>query len=287
MSRNFMDLLRNKWSEGKFVCVGLDSDFDRIPSCLITPRDRTYIDETVRLFNDDMRDATYDLVCAYKLNMAFYLKHGPEGLRALKHTIADIHDLTPDIPVILDGKFSDIGATCQAYASFAFSEMAADAVTVNPYLGAEALGPFLHYSSHGIFVLCRTSNPNAGEFQDLSIADTETGQQEPLYLRVARRVAKSWNGYQNCGLVTGAPYPEEIRRIRQAVPDMPLLIPGFGTQGGSVENIIPVAKDKNGQGFLANSSSQIIFASQEENFAQVAGEKTLELHEQIHKALSQ
>ncbi len=140
---------------------------------------------------------------------------------ALSRTISDINEIAPDVPVILDAKRADIGSTSAEYARAAFDCLQADAITVNPYLGAEALRPFLARAEKGIIVLCRTSNPGAGEFQDLAIAGGE-----PLYRFVAHQVAKEWNHNNNCALAVGATYPDELRAVRELAGDIPILIPG-------------------------------------------------------------
>ncbi len=171
-SRNFREMLEAKWAEGKFVCVGLDSNFDAIPESVRRIDTRTGITSaghTMVAFNRAVVDATHDLVAAYKPNAAFYEACGAEGLEALYRTIEDIHVIAPDVPVILDAKRADIGSTNAGYVEAAFGFLGADAITVHPYLGAEALQPFLARAEKGIIVLCRTSNPGAGEFQDLEV----------------------------------------------------------------------------------------------------------------------
>lgn len=240
----FMDLLLARWAQGKFVCVGLDSELGRLP--------HPEVDVTQRVvdFNRRIVEETADLVCAFKPNIAFYEAQGTAGIDALRQTISFIHDRYPDIPVILDAKRADIGKTNLGYVAAAFDDLQADAVTVSPYLGEEALRPFLDREDKGIIVLCRTSNPGAGEFQDLLVDG------DPLYLHVARHVAESWNRHGNCAIVVGATYPGELARVREVVPDLPLLIPGIGTQGGDVEATVRAAKHN----MIINSSSGIIFA---------------------------
>jgi len=264
MARNFMELLKAKWAEGKFVCVGLDSEFDKIPqSAHQSGNERAVsVSNTIVAFNRRIVEATKDLVCAYKPNAAFYEAHGDEGSAALQRTIADIHAIAPDVPVILDYKRGDIGNTNTGYVEAAFNFMHADAVTVHPYLGAEALKPFLEKTDKGIIVLCRTSNPGAGEFQDLRIF-VEEGMNThtlPLYQVVAENIAKKWNTNGNCAVVVGATYPNELREIRRIVGDMPILIPGIGAQGGDVEKTVSAGKDSRRQGMIINSSRGIIFA---------------------------
>jgi orotidine-5'-phosphate decarboxylase len=288
--RNFRKLLEAQWSRGNFVCIGLDSEFEKIPRSAHRRGNERALDvaNTVVAFNHAIVEATKDLVCAYKPNAAFYEAHGDEGIAALHRTIMDIHAIAPDIPVILDAKRADIGNTNAGYVQAAFGFLQADAITVHPYLGAEALQPFLEMKDKGIFVLCRTSNPGAGEFQDLEVVTTQsetTGRKytQPLYKVVAQRVTTEWNKNDNCALVVGATYPEELREVRQIVGDMPILIPGIGAQGGDVEKIVTAGKDSRGQGMIINSSRSIIFASNGTDFADAARRETEKLHTLINQ----
>src|SRR3989338_5766534 len=207
MSRNFRELLEAKWDEGKFLCVGLDSDLENIPEAVRKEDTRT----TIVAFNRAIVDATKGLVCAYKRNPAFYEEHGDEGWSALRETIAYILDSVPNVPVILDAKRGDIANTNKAYAAAAFEHLRADAVTVNPYLGGEPLQPFFVHKDKGVIVLCHTSNPGANEIQGLN-----TGS-EPLYKVVARLAATTWNGNGNACVMVGATYPEELAEVRAIV----------------------------------------------------------------------
>ena len=271
-------MLEAKWAESKFVCVGLDSEFGKIPESIhVGDEGEVHKGDTIVAFNRAVVEATKDLVCAYKPNIAFYEVHGAEGLGALRQTIADIHSIAPDVPVILDAKRADIGNTNAGYVKSAFDYLCADAITVHPYLGAEALQPFLVSPEEGVIVLCRTSNSGAGEFQDLLVDG------EPLYLHVARNVANEWNKNGNCALVVGATYPDELREVRKLVGDMPILIPGIGAQGGDVEKTVTAGKDSRGRGMIINSSRGIIFASKETDFAQAARRETQKLHDLINK----
>lgn len=254
------------WQQGKFVCVGLDSEYSQIPSFL---KNGHSVEDAMVTFNEQIVDATHDLVCAYKLNSAFYEQEGEAGIRALKKTIAYIKDHHPDMTVILDAKRGDIGSTNAGYAHFAFEFLGADAVTVHPYLGKEALAPFLARKDKGIIVLARTSNPGAGEFQDVQTPDG------PLYEVVASRVASDWNTHGNLAVVVGATYPDELARARMLVGDMPILIPGIGAQGGDVEATVISGQNTNRQGMVINSSRGVIFASKNADFA-VAARRAVE-----------
>ena len=249
------------------VCVGLDSDVTKLPKG---------VDQLA--FNKAIIDATHDLVCAYKPNSAFYEALGDEGIRNLKLTCDYINESYPEIPIILDAKRADIGNTNQGYVDFAFNYLSVDAITIQPYMGGEAVQPFLEQSEKGIIVLCRTSNEGSTEFQDLEVDGT------PLYKIVAKNVSSNWNKNNNCMLVVGATYPEEIAEVRAIVgDDMWFLIPGVGAQGGDVEKTVNSAKNSEGHGMIINSSRGIIFASGNADFAEKAREKTIELRDEINK----
>ncbi|MEK7195436.1 MAG: orotidine-5'-phosphate decarboxylase [Patescibacteria group bacterium] len=303
----FLELLERQWSRGNSVCVGLDSEYGKIPKFSDVVRS---VADTIVAFNREIVDATKDLVCAYKPNIAFYEAYGEEGLLALRRTILDIRSLAPDVPVILDAKRADIGNTNEGYVKLAFDLLQADAITVHPYLGAEALKPFLESKDKGVIVLCRTSNPGAGEFQDRPVYLTEDECQQlfynestgectrdipndpitmPLYQYVAHRVANHWNKNGNCALVVGATYPEELQKVREIVGDMPILIPGVGFQQKDVplekqvEQVVAAGKDSRGQGMIVNSSRGIIFASKGADFAEAARRETEKLRDLINQ----
>ena len=280
-AETFTERLRRRWQEARtLLCVGLDGEIERMPEQFrrgLTPgeasgtsaeRERR-IEAALTEYHTAIVEATADLVCAYKPNIAFYEQHGPAGLRALIAIIAYIQKKYPEIPVLLDAKRGDIGSTSQAYARALFDIYGADAVTAQPYLGYDALEPFLSRADRGVFILCRTSNPGASELQDLSV-DAESGEAEPLYLRVARQVANEWNTNGNCGLVVGATYPEELRRVREIVGDLPILAPGVGAQGGDLEATVRAGIDSAGQGLLISVSRSILYASTGDDFASAA-----------------
>lgn len=272
-------MLEIQWSRGNFVCVGLDSEFSKIPKSVYRRVNGcdVSIANTITAFNRAIVEATHDIVCAYKLNTAFYEAQGVEGIEALHRSIADINIIASDVPVILDAKRGDVDNTNENYADAIFDFLRADAITVHPYLGAEALGPFLTRVKKGIFVLCRTSNNGAGEFQDLII-----NGHEPLYRFVARRVASEWNNNGNCALVVGATYPDELRKVREVAGDILILIPGIGAQGGSVSEVVTAGKDSRGQGIIINSSRGIIFSSNSTDFADIARHETIKLSNEIN-----
>jgi len=256
------ELLASHNAEGRHLVVGLDTDPERLPSALdpaVSPADR------VVSFNRAIVEHTADLVCAYKPNAAFYEALGQDGFRALKETVALIRRLAPTAIVILDAKRADIGSTNIGYVHALFDELGADAVTVHPYLGREALGPFLERAEKLVFVLARTSNPGAGEFQDLLFEGT------PLYRRVAQSVAENWNSGGNCGLVVGATYPEELRLIREDVgAELPVLVPGVGAQGGDLAAVVDLHREADSDAYLINASRSILYASSGSDFATAA-----------------
>jgi orotidine-5'-phosphate decarboxylase len=273
--RNFKELVAAKWDENKFLCVGLDSDFEKIPEHLkkLGPR------EGVVAFNAAIVEATKDIASAYKPNPAFYEAYGEDGFAALKSTCDEIRALAPEVPIIVDAKRGDIGNTNQGYATAVFDILGADAITVQPYLGSDAMQPFLDRKEKGIIVLCRTSNGGSAQFQNLKI------EGERLYIKVAKAVANEWNKNENCGLVVGATYPKELAEIRAAAPGLPFLIPGIGAQGGDLESAVRSGINTRGKGILINASRSVIFASSQDDFADAARVHALELHGAIQKAL--
>lgn len=260
-------MLAEHWSAGRFVCVGLDPQIEKIPEHLKQGRPS----DTIIAFNRAIIESTCDLVAAYKPNVAFYERFGVDGYNALRETVLTIRSLNPGVPVILDAKRADIGNTNAGYVDSIFKDLAADGTTVNPYLGFEALSPFSELADKIHFVLCRTSNPGAGEFQDLRVDD------QPLYMHVARHVAESWNANQNFGLVVGATSPAELTEIRTAVPTLPLLIPGVGAQGGDVAAVAASVRSAGTPNVLVNSSRGILFADTGTGFADAARRAAMDL----------
>jgi len=260
---SFITKLEACWQRDNLLCVGLDSDYEQLPVIIKAARP---VEDALFHFNREIIDATYDFVCAYKPNAAFYEAQGEAGWRALSQTVRYVCETYPHIPVILDAKRGDIGSTNIGYVQSAFEYLGVDAITVHPYLGREALAPFLARREKGILVLVRTSNPGAGEFQDMPIGPVR----EPLYMVVARHVAQEWNTSGNCAIVVGATYPDELRRVRALVGDMPILIPGIGTQGGEVAATVKAGQDSRGQGMIISASRSIIFASKGNDFAVAA-----------------
>ena len=244
----FEQLANASQKNNSLLCVGLDPDVNMIP------------DDRVIAFNYRIIEATFDLTCAYKPNLAIYESMGTEGLKALEKTIELIREANPIIPIIGDGKRGDIGVNSLAYARTLYDTYRFDAVTVNPYMGYDTIKPFLDRKDKGVFVLCRTSNPGGMDIQELMVVKEGEPTARPVYEIVAELTLK-WNDNGNAGLVVGATYPEQIRRVRQICPNMLFLIPGVGWQGGNVEKTVHSAVDASGKGFIINVSRQIMYAA--------------------------
>jgi orotidine-5'-phosphate decarboxylase len=272
---SFQDLLKARWEKQKFVCVGLDPDYSLLPKAV---KKNDSIEEAIVLFNLTIIDATSDLVCAFKPNTAFYEAYGVEGWTALKKTCDYLKSTFPHIPVILDAKRGDIDSTNIGYTKMAFEYLKADAITIHPYLGQKAMQPFLDYPDKGIFILAKTSNRGSDEFQD------QTVKGQKLYQYVAKQVVEKWNSNKNCGLVVGAPYPDELAEVREMVGEMPILIPGIGKQGGNISATVKAGLSQSG-GMIINSSRAIIYASAKKDFAHAARLETEKLHQEIQKHL--
>ena len=246
MSADVSTKLKEKWQEQKFVCIGLDPYLDKIPN-----KFKGSISENIFEFNKFIIDQTSDLVCAYKLNSAFYEAQGLEGRKALEQTIKYLRENHPEIVMILDAKRGDIANTNSGYVKDAFDNLQVDAITVSPYLGKESLKPFLDRNDKGIMVLVKTSNEGSAEFQNLEVGG------KPLYEVIAEH-AKNWNTNNNVSVVVGATYPKELKAVRDIVGNMPILIPGVGAQGGSIKEITEAGLDINKEGIIVSSSRGII-----------------------------
>lgn len=232
------------------LCIGLDPDLEKLPKYLLNKQNPVFE------FNKAIIDSTHDLVCAYKPNIAFYASLGLPGLKALIETISYIHYKHPLIPVILDAKRADISSTSKHYALEVFDVYHADAVTVNPYLGLDSLIPFLERKDKGVFILCKTSNKGAVDFQDLKVSS----QKLPIYLYVVRKVIEWNNVYGNCMLVVGATFPEELKKIRKTAPDLFILSPGIGAQSGDLKKTVKAGVNKDKNGIIFNASRKILYA---------------------------
>ena len=269
---NFLPALKKNWKRKKsLVCVGLDTELEKIPKFLRKEKDPIFS------FNKAIIDATCDLVCAYKPQYAFYGANGVKGTEVLIRTVDYIHKKYPGTPVILDAKRGDIGSTAEQYAREVFDVFKVDAVTVNPYLGFDSIEPFLKRKEKGIIILCRTSNPGASDFQDLKVGGV------PLYQVVAKKIVTWHKKYGNCLMVVGATWPEQLKKIRRMAPEIVFLVPGIGAQGGDVEKTIKAGMDRNGAGMIINSSRGIIYASSGRDFAQKAREEAQKLKDEINK----
>lgn len=274
---NFDEKLENAYRlNNSRLCVGLDPDLS-----MISP------DKVIEL-NKVLVDATSDLACAYKPNLAIYESLGREGYEVLEATLRCIRDINPSIPIIGDAKRGDIGLCGDAY-SKTMLDYGFDAVTVNPYIGLDALKPFLDIEDLGVFILCKTSNPSGAELQDLRLASGKL-----MYEHVAELAETRWNWNGNVGLVVGATYPSEIRRVRKICPQMPFLIPGVGAQGGDIEQTVSSAINDTGGGFVINASRQIMYAAKDANgklsLGQTASQKVrqvaLHIRDEINRQIS-
>ena len=251
------------------LCVGLDPNPDMMPSFLKVK------DEYVFGFNKAIIDATIDLVCAYKPNLAFYMAMGLGGLRCLKRTI----DYIPEhIPVILDCKLGDVRHSSAAYAKSIFEEFDADACTVSPYVGIESIQPFFDYSEKGVYVLGLTSNPGYKDFQALEF------ENKTLFQHVAQQIDKTWQQTANVGLVVGATHPDQAEMVRESAPSIPFLIPGVGAQGGNLARSVEIGKTSHGLNPVIVSSRSIIYASSDLDFADKARQKAIETKITINEA---
>lgn len=253
------------------LCIGLDPVLEKLPKQFAKHKYPFFA------FNKTIIDATYDLICCYKPNSAFYEALGEKGIGELKKTCDYIRKNYPEIPIILDAKRGDIGSTNEGYVAFIFDYLGVDAVTLHPYLGKEALQPFLQRKEKGSIILCKTSNPGSGEFQNMLL------HKEPLYKIIAKRVVHEWNTHSNCLLVVGATYPKELAEIRKLAGNMTFLVPGVGTQGGDLEKTVKAGLNTKNAGMVINSSRGIIFASTGKDFAQKIRQKATNLRNEINK----
>ncbi|MCL4354094.1 orotidine-5'-phosphate decarboxylase [Patescibacteria group bacterium] len=253
------------------LCIGLDTDINKIPKHLLKEKDPVFA------FNKGVIDGTFDLVCAYKPNMAFYEAMGIKGLESLKRTVDYLKTKYPHIPTICDAKRGDIGSTAQMYAKSAFDYFEFDSITINPYLGTDSVEPFLEYKDKGIIILCKTSNKGSLDFQSL---ETE---EEMMYIKVAKKILE-WNKkYGNCAMVIGATWPEEIKKIRELNDEIFLLVPGIGTQGGDMKKTIMYGVNSRKSGLIINISRAIIYASNNVNFVIENRNKALTFRNEVNK----
>jgi orotidine-5'-phosphate decarboxylase len=252
---------------GSLLCVGLDPDLEQMPRHVLTGDPCA----DIVAFNREIIAATRDLVCAYKPNLGFYVAYGLPGLRALIET-RELIDAA--IPVILDCKIGDFANTSAAYARGLLDDWGFDAITISPYMGEDGLAPLMSRSDRAVFVLCKTSNPGSGEFQDLLIADDVTSGR--LYERVARRT-RAWHDGNpaTVGLVVGATWPEHLRTVRALCPDQPILLPGIGAQQGDIAAALDAGLDANGRGLIPTASRSVLYAGSGPDFAAQARQAAL------------
>jgi orotidine-5'-phosphate decarboxylase len=257
----FITQLQAAWqANNSLLCVGIDPDLARFPRLLQGKPD------AILQFGRAIVDATADLACAFKPQIAYFAAARAED--QLEELIAYIKANYPAIPVVLDAKRGDIGSTGDQYAREAFERYQADAVTVAPFMGSDSVSPFTAYKDKGVIVLCRTSNAGGGDFQDLDVGEGD--KKAKLYQHIARVVAEKWNANGNCALVVGATVPAELADVRKLVGDMPLLVPGIGAQGGDIEATVKAGKTKAGTGLMINSARAILYASDGEDYALAA-----------------
>lgn len=271
---NFIEKLAAAWqSNNSLLCVGLDPDLGKLPAALQGKPDAVF------MFCKEIIDATADAACAFKPQIAYFA-----ALRAEDQleTLCDyLRKNYPHIPIVLDAKRGDIGATAEQYAREAFERYGADSVTVNPYMGFDSVAPYLEWTERGVIVLCRTSNPGGSDLQFMDIGG------KPLYQHVAHLVANKWNTNGQCGLVVGATFPEELAKVRSIVGDMPLLVPGIGAQGGDIQATVTAGQTGNGTGMMVNSSRAILYAAPDEkngeSYAQAARRVALATRDAINE----
>ena len=270
----FFERLDSRQVEARsLVCVGLDPDPDLMPVANIFD------------FNRAIVDATADQVCAYKPQLAFYEAQGSAGIAALEKTVDYIRSQTQGALIIGDAKRGDIGEVASAYATALFETLGFDAATVNPYQGFDTIEPFLRHPGKGIFVVCRTSNPSSGQFQDLIVSN---GRGETTLYGEVARAASSWDESGNVGIVVGATVPDELRFLRREHPELTFLVPGVGAQGGDVRKAIEAGINRLGRGLVINSSRGIIYASRSRaDFAQAARDAAMRLNAAVNSAVEE
>jgi orotidine-5'-phosphate decarboxylase len=266
-------LQRAQIAQSSLLCVGLDPEPTKFPAHMKgNPKQ-------IAAFCKVMVDATAEFACAFKPQIAYF--HAYRAEDQLEEVLSYIREHAPTIPVVLDAKRGDIGATAEQYAREAFERYQADALTVSPYMGFDSMEPYLRYPDKGLFLLCRTSNPGGSDLQFLDIGERK------LYEEVARLAAGAWRekSSQALGLVVGATYPEEVARVRAIASDSPLLIPGIGAQGGDLRATVRAGRDASGRGMLINSSRAILYASAEADFAQAAAREARRTRDEINAVL--
>jgi orotidine-5'-phosphate decarboxylase len=248
-------------ASNSFLCIGLDPD----PDLMAHPHIPSFLQEVV--------DATTDLACAYKPNLAFFEALGMGGMQIM---LESLRSVPKHIPIIADAKRGDIGNTATFYAKALFDVYKFDAATVNPYGGRDAVQPFLDYTDRGVFIWCRGSNPSSADLQDLRLEDGR------LVYEAVAEAARDWNAMGNVGLVAGATFPEQVERVREICPDMPILLPGVGLQEGDLEASVQAAMDTAGGGFIANVSRAVLYAARDDGYAKAARKVAQKLRNRIN-----
>jgi len=265
---SFHRQLATSWAaSGSMLCVGLDPDPARMP----LPLDGAH--GATETFCKAIIDATADLVCAFKPQIAYFASQGQE--ETLERICSYVRETCPDVTLILDAKRGDIGSTAEHYAREAFGRYGAHAVTVNPYLGTDAVAPYFEHGG-GVIALCRTSNAGGADIQSL-VADGK-----PVYAHVAEMVATQWTPMGDCGLVVGATYPAELAEVRALAPSLPLLVPGVGAQGGDAGEVVAAGADARGGGLIVNASRAVSYASGGSDFADAARAEAERLAASLH-----
>lgn len=268
---SFLERLSARWrNQHTLLCVGLDPDPARMPRHLASRPGAMFE------FCRDIVEATADLVCAYKPQIAYFAAVRAED--QLEALIGHIHDRHPGVPVILDAKRGDIGPTAEQYAREAFERYRADAVTLSPLMGFDSIEPFLQDPAHGAFLLCRTSNAGGSQLQMLDVGG------QLLYERIAQLAAASWNINGQLGLVVGATFPQELARVRAIAAELPLLVPGIGAQGGDIDATLRAGSGADGGGLVINSSRAILYAGSDESFGQQARQAAIDTRDRIEAA---
>ena len=273
---NFLDKLQAvSRQQNSLLCVGLDPEQERLPSRLQSMP----VAKAVTYFCQAIIEATSPYVCAFKPNLAFFEVLGPEGMYVFQNILRAVPE---HIPIIVDAKRGDLGNTARNYAAAILDVYGCDAVTVNPYLGYDSVAPFLAYEEKAVFFVCRTSNPSACDFQDLLVCE-EKGQKRLLYEEIAQRV-QLWNRVGNCGLVVGATYPQELNNIRSICPEMPILIPGVGAQGGNLQASVIAGVDASGERAIISVSRAILYVGDGDDYAVSAANEARKLRNRINEA---
>lgn len=254
---NSIEKLNSKFEKQLHICVGLDTDINKIPKHLLKS------DDPVFDFNKQIIEATHDLANSYKINLAFYEADGLKGLESLQKTL----DIIPkDVFVIGDAKRGDIGNTSQMYAESIYNHFGFDSITIHPYMGTDSVSPFLAFKDKLNFILALTSNPGANDFEKLKLEDGRF-----LFQAVIEKV-KNWNSANNCGIVFGATNSDELRDNMKLIDNLPILLPGIGAQGGSLEEVVKILSENNHKSFIINVSRALIYADQSEKFSETGRE---------------